>query len=46
MTLKSYTTFKKKKKPKKKGNGFIKGATKAIIGVALFSEVAGALRRI
>ncbi len=45
MTLKSYR-LKTKKKPKKKGKGFIRKATGAIIGVALFSEVAGAVRRI
>ncbi len=55
MALKSYTfksTLKKKgnrKRKKKRGRnsgGFVRDATGAILGVALFSEVAGALRSI
>lgn len=50
MALKSYRlrdTIKKKssKKPKRK-DGFVRDATGAIIGVALISELATAVRRI
>lgn len=51
MALKSYRlkeTMKKtkRKKKRKSSSGFVRDATGAILGVALFSEVASAVGRI
>lgn len=45
MALKSYSSFKKKKKMKKTKDLVTAGVT-AILGTALFSETAQAVRRI
>ncbi len=47
MTLKSSPFFKSKKRSKKKRKvGLLAGGVTALVGLALFTETAGALRRI